>query len=96
MAAAARLGDSFSCGDTVGEGSGNVFFNGMPAARVGDITAGHECGPPTIILPPPTSANVFINGLPAAVVGCTVQHGTCDDPPHIGTLLVGSPDVSIG
>jgi uncharacterized Zn-binding protein involved in type VI secretion len=96
MAAAARLGDPISCGDTIAGGSGNVFFNGMPVARVGDPTAGHPCGPPTS-LAAGNGSNVFANGISIAIIGSAIAvHGTCSGPPHPGAVSTGSPDVLIG
>ena len=97
MSAAARLGDPISCGDTIAGGSGNVFINGMPAARQTDVTAGHGCFPPTTIQV--GSATVFINGLPAARVGDAIVSHTCNVTPfptHGGTVAVGSGNVFIG
>lgn len=96
MAAAARLGDPTTCGDTIAGGSGNVFFNGLPVSRIGDITAGHPCGPPTS-LSQGNNANVFVNNFSASTVGSTlIPHGTCSNPPHTGAISVGSPDILIG
>ena len=96
MAVAARLGDPISCGDTIAGGSGNVFFNGLPVARVGDPTAGHPCGPPTT-MQTGNSSNVFANNISICTVGSDlVNHGTCSSPPHDGIVTVGSPDVYIG
>lgn len=96
MSAAARLGDPITCGDTIVGGSGSVFFNGLPVARLGDITAGHPCGPPTS-MQTGNSANVFANNISICTVGSDlVNHGTCASPPHDGIVAVGSPDVFIG
>lgn len=92
MAEIARLGDPFSCGDTVAVGSGNVFVNGMPATRVGDATAGHACGPVTTNAE--GSGTVFINNMPVTRKGdALAAHGTCLGPPHIGTITVASPNI---
>lgn len=95
MPAAARLGDPTSDGDTIAAGSGNVFINGMPAARVGDTTAGHGCFPPTTIQA--GSSTVFINGIPAARVGDPIVPHACPlTVPHGGTIASGSGNVNIG
>ncbi len=97
MPAAARLGDPVGDGDTIAAGSGNVMINGMPAARVGDTTAGHGCFPPTIIQS--GSSTVFINGVPAARVGDPIVPHTCVVPPfptHGGAIAAGSGNVNIG
>lgn len=72
------------------EGSPNVFINGKPAGRVGDLYAAHGC----LIHPPHTgviaqgSSTVFINGKPAGRVG---------DPVSCGSAVAqGSPDVFVG
>jgi uncharacterized Zn-binding protein involved in type VI secretion len=94
MPAAIRIGDPTSCGDTIAAGSGNVFINGIPATRLGDATAGHPCGPPTVTNS--GAATVFVNGIPLCRVGDTIApHGTCSGPPHPGSITVGSSDVFV-
>lgn len=92
MPAACRIGDPISCGDTMAQGSPDVFCNGIPWTRVGpDNTAGH-CWSPTSLIS--GSSNVFINGSPAGFAGSPIFHGGCPDTsPHGGTVSVGSPDV---
>ena len=95
MPAVARLGDAgvvHCSGYVIATGSPNVFVNGRPAARVGDVSSVHlKPGSPC---PPHTSTiavgsgSVFVNGLPLArigdpLAGCTV-------------IAQGSPDVSAG
>ncbi|MGF1725258.1 PAAR domain-containing protein [Photobacterium nomapromontoriensis] len=91
---AARLGDNHVCpkvtskvphvGGPAAAGSPNVFINGMPAARQGDMMV---CiGPPDSIKG--GSASVFINGKPAARMGDTTEHG--------GIIISGSGNVFIG
>lgn len=95
MPASARLGDPVADGDTIAAGSGNVFVNGMPAARQGDATAGHGCFPPTTIQL--GSSTVFINGIPAARVGDPiVPHACPSSPAHGGAIAAGSGNVFIG
>lgn len=94
MTAAARIGDPITCGDVIAAGSGTVFVNGMPLTRVGDSTAGHPCGPATTMAN--GSPSVFANGVAVCRVGDSiVSHGTCDSPPHTGSVANGSPDVYI-
>lgn len=96
MPAGARVGDPITCGDTIVKGSGNVFLNGMPVARIGDATAGHPCGPPTTLKEGNDGA-VFANNILISVVGnAIVPHGTCDGPPHDGAVANGSPNVFVG
>lgn len=96
MPAAARIGDPINCGDTVGQGSGNVFVNGIPLARVGDLSAGHGCFPPTpITIGSPT---VFANGIPVARVTDIHTPHSCGNTTHAGGargIAVGSPNVYI-
>ncbi|MCC5853847.1 MAG: PAAR domain-containing protein [Alkalimonas sp.] len=71
-------------GGPVVQGSPNVFFGNIPAARVGDKLV---CvGPPDTISQ--GSSSVLINGKPAARLGDSTQHG--------GKIIVGNPTVLIG
>ena len=95
MAKAARKGDVCSghgCfpPTPVTSGSGDVFINGIPAARVDDSAAAHGCGkcPPHGRSIAAGSSSVFINGLPAARVGDAISCG--------GNVAVGSGNVFIG
>ena len=93
MPAAARIGDPISCGDTIAQGSGDVFINGIPATRINiDQTAGH-CFVPTVIAS--GSPNVFVNNIPLARVGDPIVAHVCPPPPavHGGAVANGSPDV---
>ena len=89
----ARIGDPFSCGDTVASGSANVHANGIPLGRITDATVGHGCWPPTIIAA--GSGTVFANGLPVARVGDANVPHTCPPIPetHSGTISAGSTNV---
>jgi uncharacterized Zn-binding protein involved in type VI secretion len=90
MPAAVRIGDPFSCGDTMAQGSGNVFVNGLAWARRGvDLTAGHGCFPAVPVYS--ASKNVFVNGIPADRVGDPILH--CCNGCHAGVAIAGSPDV---
>lgn len=94
MPAAVRLGDPISCGDTMIEGSGDVFVNGIPVCRVRrDKTAGHCFLPTTISSGGPE--NVLVNGSPIVRVGDPIIPHTCPPPPvtHGGAAATGSPDV---
>jgi uncharacterized Zn-binding protein involved in type VI secretion len=94
MPAAARLGDPISCGDTVGQGSGNVFINGLPATRtMSDLTVGH-CYAPTMIVS--SSPTVQTNDKEIALVGDAIVPHTCKKSTHGGTISNGSPDVIFG
>lgn len=91
---AARLTDEHTCprttahvphvGGPVVKGSSNVFINGLPAARVGDMAVCH--GPTDSIAT--GSHTVFINRKPAARMGDRTGHG--------GVIVRGSSNVFIG
>jgi len=101
---AARIGDTFTDTDVIAEGSGNVFVNGIPKARLGDKTIGHTLPGHTFYPPVPIiegSGSVFVNGLPAARVGD--KHAIhCDTPGHPASdchdaiINTGSGNVFIG
>jgi uncharacterized Zn-binding protein involved in type VI secretion len=94
--AAARVLDptshpGLSSGFISGPGALNVLINGQAAARLGDL---HICAlaPPAGPHPPTPiatgSSTVLIGGQPAARVGDVTGCGA--------TIVVGSPNVSIG
>lgn len=96
MPAAARQGDLgvVHCGGyTIAEGSDDVFINGLPAARVGDMSTTHlkpggkHCVPHSAPIAT-GSSTVFINGMPAARVGDSLSGCT--------QIAQGSSDVIIG
>ena len=95
MPAVARLGDPISCGDTIGQGSGNVFVNGLPATRTNsDLTVGHCYVPTKIISSSPTAKT---NDKEIALVGDKIIPHRCkNSQPHDGVISVGSPDVIFG
>ncbi|WP_339500021.1 PAAR domain-containing protein [Pseudomonas canadensis] len=85
---AARVTDPTACPmpehgtNPIIEGSPNVFFDGLPAARQGDVSA---CGSP---ISSAVSSTVFINGKPAATLGSVGEHGN--------VIIGGSGTVIIG
>ncbi|WP_087020954.1 PAAR domain-containing protein [Thaumasiovibrio subtropicus] len=91
---AANVGSGHSCpaktgkiphvGGPVATGSGNVFVEGKPASKVGDMCV--CCGPPDSIAA--GSGSVFINGQPAARMGDGTAHG--------GSVISGAATVTIG
>ncbi len=87
-----RIGDPWDCGDTQGQGSGNVFANGIPVARITDQTEGHGFPPISV---DSASATVFANFKAVSRKGD--HHAThCDDIPcHDGSFAAGSPDVIV-
>lgn len=94
MPSVGRIGDPFSCGDTVRNGSPNVHANGIPVGRLTDATTGHGCWPATIIAQ--GSGDVHANGIPLARVGDANVSHTCPDIPetHSGSISAGSPNVT--
>lgn len=72
---AARLSDPTACPvpghgtNPIVQGSPNVIFDGLSAARQGDSSA---CGSP---IASAVSSTVFINGQPAATLGSVGAHG---------------------
>ncbi len=85
---AARVTDPTACPmpehgtNPIIEGSPDVFFDGLPAARQGDVSA---CGSP---ISSAVSSTVFINGKPAATLGSVGEHGN--------VIIGGSGTVIIG
>ena len=94
MPKVARLGDPFTCGDTVQSASPNVYANGTPVARLTDATTGDPCGaPPTRVAA--GSGTVFANGLPLARLGDALTPHSCpSSSPHGGSISGGSPNVT--
>lgn len=92
MPAIARLGDPISCGDTIGQGSGNVFMNGLPSTRIGDLTSGH-CYPAVPLIT--GSPNVFANNIPVTMIGSAIPVHCCGDSCHSGACANGSPNIFV-
>ena len=101
--AVARIGDTFDDTDVIAEGSGNVFCNNIPVARLGDKTTGHTLPGHTFYPSVPIdsgSGSVFVNNLPIARLTDThAEH--CDQPHpssdcHIGVINSGSGNVFSG
>ena len=81
--AVARIGDTFTDTDTIAQGSGDVFVNNIPIARLTDITTGHTLPFHPLFVPIPInsgSGSVFANNLPIARL--TDTHAMHVDPPH--------------
>ncbi|HHM9105410.1 TPA: PAAR domain-containing protein, partial [Pseudomonas aeruginosa] len=85
---AARATDPTACSlpghgtNPIVQGSPDVIFDGLPAARQGDASA---CGSP---IASAVSSTVFINGQPAATLGSVGAHGN--------VIIGGSATVLIG
>ena len=73
------------------QGSPNVFANGLPVLRQGDIGVHAVCCGPNTWQATSGSGTVFINGMPAHRMGDQCQH--CGG---VGSLISGSPDVLVG
>ena len=98
MPAVARIGDPFSTGhpcdgsSTIAQGSPNVYANGIPASRVGDMSSSHLIlvGDVCVGHAVPIasgSSTVFANGIQLARVGDSID---------AGAISGGSPDVFAG
>ena len=92
---AARVTDPTTCpvpghgSNPIVQGSPDVVFDGLPAARQGDTSA---CGSPMISA---VSSTVLINGLPAVTLGSIGAHGNVVIGGS-GTVLIGdvfTPDL---
>jgi uncharacterized Zn-binding protein involved in type VI secretion len=73
-------------------GSTDVFINGIPAARVGDIGISTPCCGPNMFEIKMGSFSVFINGKQAARKGDMTMHCSVGT----GKINMGSTDVKIG
>ncbi|WP_339456223.1 PAAR domain-containing protein [Pseudomonas sp. EA_65y_Pfl1_P120] len=80
---AARVTDPTDGANPIVEGSGDVFFDGLPAARQGDAT---ECGG---VMSDGLATTVFINGKPAATVDSVGTHGN-KVTAGSGTVIIGN------
>jgi uncharacterized Zn-binding protein involved in type VI secretion len=86
---AARVSDPTACSlpghgnNSIVAGSGDVFFDGLPAARQGDTT---ECGG---TMSGGLATTVFINGKPAATVDSVGTHGN-KVTAGSGTVIIGN------
>ena len=87
MAAVARIGDLISTGHgcdgtaPIGEGSTNVFINGIGCARQTDAIAPHTILSGIVCVPHSAVINtglatVLVNGLPIARVGDSADQGS--------------------
>lgn len=94
MPGAARIGDAFSCGDFVANGSPNVFANNLPIARKGDPTTGHACWDPNKIVT--ACSSVFANNKLVAKKGDMDQVHCCKGAAcHNSPLITASTNVLI-
>lgn len=86
MPQAVRTGDPFNHGGNMGQGSPDVFMEGIGVARVGDMV---NCPPPILGHNPNPMAQgsptVFVNGKPMVRVGDRAMCG--------GSMLKGAPTV---
>lgn len=91
MPKTARIGDKFAAGDAVAEGSGDVYVNNIPIARITDATTGHACWSPTKIAE--GASTVFANNLKVAYVGHKNIIHCCGPSCHDEPIVKGSSDV---
>ena len=91
-----RIGDSVSCGDHAGSGSGNVFAGGMPiTTQQNPETTGHGCFPSTVFIGP-FSSTVFVNNAPVVLKDKTkIATHCCGQSCHDGIASTGADTVSI-
>ena len=85
MPGIARQGQD-AAGGTIVAGSGNVFADNSPVARIGDAVAGHGNGPHAGPVMAAGSDNVFANNIPVSRAG---------DPATCGHPSSGSGDVFV-
>ena len=86
MPGIARAGTD-AAGGTISAGSGNVFVNGSPAARIGDPVSGHGRGPHRGPVMAAGSGTVKVNGIGVCRAG---DSASCGHPAS------GSGNVSAG
>lgn len=96
MPAAGRISDRLSCGDVIKTASADVYADGLPIARLNDITTGHTSGPSSwrSVKINQGSENVFINNRPVARIGDTAEQH-CASSCHVGKIQNGSPTVFV-
>ncbi|ARU90447.1 PAAR domain-containing protein [Pseudomonas sp. M30-35] len=85
---AARISDMTACSghnkNPIVEGSSDVLFDGLGAARLGDKTACDSVISSAVV------GNVLINGKPAAVLGSTASHNNNAIVTGSGTVVIGN------
>lgn len=74
MPGIARQGQDAAGGTIVG-GSGSVFANNSPVARIGDAVAGHGKPPHAAPVMAAGSGNVFANNIPVSRAGDSASCG---------------------
>lgn len=92
MPKAARIGDPINCGDSISTGSPNVLINGLPAARLGDVTCGHCFSSIDII---EGASTVLVNNIPVSYIGHSIATHCCGPACHSGQISDGSQNVII-
>ena len=75
MPGIARDAGTDSAGGAIIQGSGNVFANGKPVARIGDAVAGHGRGPQRGPVMASGSGNVFANSIGVCRAGDSASCG---------------------
>jgi hypothetical protein len=77
MPGIARNSGTDVAGGAIVQGSSNVFIEGKPAVRVGDLVGGHGRGPHSAPVMAQGSGNVLVNGIG---VGRSGDIATCGHP----------------
>lgn len=93
MPGAARVGDPFSCGDHIAEGSPDVFVNQLPFARLHDATTGHGCWSANQLIE--ANGTVYANNILVSHLGHKNAVHCCPPPCHQGAVSEASPDVFV-
>ena len=75
MPGIARDAGTDSAGGAIIQGSGNVFANGKPVARIGDAVSGHGRGPHRGPVMASGSGNVFANSIGVCRAGDSASCG---------------------
>ena len=75
MPGIARDAGTDSAGGAIIQGSGNVFANSKPVARIGDAVAGHGRGPHRGPVMASGSGNVFANSIGVCRAGDSASCG---------------------
>lgn len=93
MPKVATIGSPVACGDSIAEGSSDVFIGGMPVALIGDKTTGHGCFPPSVIIE--GSGTVSINNKAVARVGHKIRTHCCNGSCHDSEISDGVATVFV-
>jgi uncharacterized Zn-binding protein involved in type VI secretion len=93
MPPAARIGDPFACGDFVAAGAATVMADGIPLARIGDATTGHQCFNPNMI--GESNGSVYAENILVSTVGNSNILHKCGKAKHKSPIVAGSGTVTV-